>query len=397
MLIKRIFSFFMSLLMSVFGLVSGISDNAKNQIQTVNSVQQLDDNVYMLDFNGDYDIDGLLEQGVSSVTDIVSFVADRSPYDVKDFKIGSDEGGGCSTFEAYTPEGDHTLGRNFDFKEAPCFVLWTHPEGHYASVSVIDTNFMLYGTYIHHYSRLSAIQSLLAPYFCVDGINEKGLAIAVLQIRADATSQIDQTKPDITTTTMIRAVLDTCANVDEAVEFLKSHNMHDSLFCAYHYQIIDKDRSVVAEYINNELHIYEENSTDYSVNGSIYEDDDISYQYVTNYSVTKDIGSYEIEQHGEDRAEAIAQVLKEKNGVLTEAQSMDLLSFVKLNYQHPKYPWKIVALWSAVYNSDKCTLKLAANTDYSKVYTFSVDKPCRVLSTEDISVSEYTLREWNYL
>lgn len=82
---------------------------------------------------------------------------------------------------------------------------------------------------------------------------------------------------------------------------------------------------------------------------------------------------------------------------MTELESMDLLSHVKLNYKHPKYPWNIVALWSAVYNTNRRTLKLAANMDYSKIYTFSVNRPCEVLETEAITESAYSAREWKYL
>ena len=197
---------------------------------------------------------------------------------------------------------------------------------------------------------------------------------------------------------MIRAVLDTCANVDEAVDFISAYNMHDSLFCSYHYQIVDKSgRSVVVEYIDNKLYVYEKNSSKYTTAGSVYENDGIAFQYVTNFSVTEDIGTYRIEQHGEDRAAAIKKTLAEKQGVMTELESMDLLSYVKLNYKHPKYPWNIVALWSAVYNSEKCTLKLAANMDYTKIYTFSVNKPCEVLETQSITDSAYPQGNWEYL
>lgn len=398
MIIKRIVSLILMSIMAIFGPLSIMGQNTLRQIETINSVQQLDENIYLLDYKSDYDIDGLIEQGASSITDLLSFVTSHSVFDEEDFGIGIARGGGCSTFEAYTPDGDHTLARNFDFKTAPCFVLWTHPEGHYESISVIDTNFMLYGSSVNKFGKTNKLQALLAPYCCVDGINEKGLAIAVLQLKADATDQNDSSKNDITTTSMIRAVLDTCATVDEAVEFIEARNMHDSLFCNYHYQIIDASgKSVIVEYIDNKLYVYGESDEKYGVEGSVFEDDDIPYQYATNYSVTKDIGSFNIEQHGEDRAEAIVKVLKEKNGVLTELESMDLLSHVKLNYQHPKYPWRIEALWSSVYNSNKCTLTIAAGMDYSKVYTFSISEPCKVLKTDDVSSSAYPVTEWAYL
>lgn len=367
-------------------------------MRNMHSVQALDENIFLLDFCEDYAIDELLHKGVSSIGDLVKFVLARSPLFARNAKLGTPVGGGCSTFDAFTPAGDHTLGRNFDFKDAPCFVLWTHPKNHYASVSVIDTNFMLYGTGKHRYSPSNSAQTIFAPYCCVDGLNDQGLSIAVLQVKASPTRQSDADKKDITTTAMIRGVLDTCANVDEAVAFLSEYNMHDSLGCLYHYQIIDKSgRSVVAEYVSDRLHVYEKNGDDHPVAGTVYEQDGIAQQYATNFTLTRDIGCAKIEQHGMDRAETIVGVLKEKNGVLTELESMDLLSHVKLNYKHPKYPWRIVALWSAVYNTNQGTLKLAANMDYSHIYTFRVDRPCEVIATESIPHSAYPPKEWEYL
>lgn len=390
---KRIikYSILAVLAIAVIALVPGIVKKAsyfkEHQQKTLDTIQKLDDNIFLIDYKNDYCLDELLEEGVSSTLDLVDFATKKITFGAPVLSLGELDGG-CSTFEARTPDGDHTLARNFDFKNAPCFVLWTHPENAYASIAVVDCNFMLYGTYVNKKNKLNSYQALLAPYCCVDGINEKGLSIAVLQIRAEATEQDDDGKKDITTTAMIRAVLDKCATVDEAVEFLKTVNMHDSLFTRYHYQIIDKEKSVVVEYVGDELNVIDNT-------GEIYADDGIDEQYVTNYYVTIDNKDDEAENHGQDRAAHIVKNLKEKGGVMTELESMDLLSQVKLCYDHPKYPWRIVALWSSVYNSEKCTLKIAANTDYKNIYTFSVNEPLKV-QARDALENTYDI-EWDYL
>ena len=365
---------------------------------TRESAQVLDDNIILLDYKNNYDIDGILKQGVSSIGDLIKFTVRLSSYKESDFTIGTAKGGGCSTFDAFTPDGDHIMGRNFDFRVAPCLVLWTHPEGNYKSISVVDHNFLTYGKKYHKFNQERTAQLLLAPYCCVDGINEKGLSIAVLQIKAKATKQEIPSKLNITTTAMVRAVLDTCADVDEAVELFRKYNMHDSLFCCYHYQLSDRSgRSVFIEYIDNELYVYEKNSDKYGVAGSVYENDGLDLCYAANYSITKDIGSFKVEQHGYDRTDAIKRALTAKKGVMTEMEAMDLLNYVKLDYQHPVYPWRVEALWSAVYNSNKSTLTLAAGKDYSKVYTFAVDEPCKVMKQDGIENSEYPAGNWDYL
>lgn len=359
----------------------------ENQLNTMKSVIRLDHNIYLLDYKNDYCLDELLETGVSNIGALIGYAAKKLTFGANVFKTG-DCDCGCSTFEAHNADGDHLLGRNFDFKEAPCFVLWTHPENAYASVAVVDCNFMVYGDKHNRPKAFNSAQALLAPYCCVDGMNEKGLAIAVLQIRTPATNQQDPGKKDITTTAMIRAVLDKCATVDEAIELIKKYNMHDSLFTCYHYQIVDKEKSVVVEYVNNELHIIDRNT-------ELYENDGLGLQYVTNTYVTRNHGDEKAEEHGFDREKYIFNTLTQKGGVMSELEAMDLLSRVKLCYQHPRYPWKIVALWSSVYNTEKLELKLAANTDYHNIYTFSPTQPNQVLLKEGLE-DEYKI-EWEFL
>lgn len=416
---NKVISFFMALIAFFSALPQNIATFKQNQYKTMTSVEQLDDNIYMLNYQNDYGLDELLEEGCTSVADLVGFAARKMTFGAKVFSLGESDFG-CSTFEAFTPEGEHTLARNFDFKDAPCFVLWTHPDNGYSSVSMVDCNFMLYGTYVNQPKKSNRFQALLAPYCCVDGMNEKGLAIAVLQLKTDPTDQVadlitDPVFPtlpkipgienfpgvsdiyeyfkkdsvDITTTAMIRAVLDKCATIEEAIALVSTFKMHDSLYCSYHYQVTDASgKSVVLEYINNELHVIDYNS-------ELYENDGLDLEYVTNFYVTKNHSDTKVEEHGMDRAQAIHDRLLEKGGVMTELESMDLLNRVKLNYQHPKYPWKITALWSSVYNSNAGTLKLVAGMDYTKIYTFSVNDPYNVLSTESIDTT-YNY-DWDFL
>ena len=377
--------------------IDGIKHSLKNnQLATIRSAIKLSDSIYLLDYQSDYHLPELMSKGVSSIGELMAFAADALTLGLRVFRPGTDEGAGCTTFEAFTPDGNHLLARNFDFRSAPCFVVWTHPDTGYASISVVDNNFMAYGTSLR-FNKLNSYRTLLAPYCCVDGMNEKGLAIAVSQLRAKATNQNAPGKKDITTTAMIRAVLDTCADVDGAIDLIKSYNMHDSLWTNYHYQIVDAHgRSVIVEYIDNVLYIYERGSDEYPVTGSVYEDDGLDRQYTANFSLTKDIGSFEIVQHGEDRAEAVKSVLRAKDGILTEREAMDLLSHVKLNYKHDRYPWSVNALWSAVYNTAEGTMKIAGNMDYKNIFTFRVNEPRRVISRESIENSIYPDTKWSH-
>lgn len=335
-----------------------------NQYQMMKGVTRLDENIYLLDYTCDYDLDGMLEFGASNVGEMLAYLSKTTLFGVNAFKHGSG-GFACSSFNALNERGEHIYGRNFDYKKAPCMVVWTHPEHGYASVAVADCNFMLYGDYNKPVSRANRLQTLMAPYCCMDGINEKGLAIGILELKTKATKQQTGKKP-ISTTVAIRAILDKCATVDEAIELLKSYDMHDAFFCCYHYQITDAaGKSAVIEYVNNEMRlIYPEPMA----NGGH------PCQCITNFFLSEDGDNSK--GFGQDRYEAMTQALAESGGTLSDSEAMELLEKVQLNYRHEKYPWQVTTLWSAVYNSNALTAQIAAGLDYSKVYEFKVDSPC---------------------
>ena len=210
----------------------------------------------------------------------------------------------------------------------------------------------------------------MAPFCCMDGMNEAGLSIGILELKAKATSQ--QTgKTPISTTVLIRAVLDKCSNVEEAIELFRAYDVRDAFFCCYHYQLADASgKSVIIEYVNNEMRLFypEENE------GSL------PYQYAANYFLSDDGDNSK--GFGYERAEAAGETLSKSGGRLSDTQAMQLLESVHLNYKHEKYPWQVITLWSAVYNTGSRTATIAAGLDYDKVYRFSVSQPCTVLTEE---------------
>lgn len=70
----------------------------------------------------------------------------------------------------------------------------------------------------------NSFHTLAAPYLPFDGINEKGVAIALLAV-PEAEVSYSADKVTLSTTTAIRLVLDKAANVDEAIDLLKQYNI----------------------------------------------------------------------------------------------------------------------------------------------------------------------------
>ncbi len=337
---------------------------AKNlTAESLSSIRQLDKNLWTMVYKNPYGLDALLEKGCSSIMDAVLFL--QKEVRLPSLEQNPDHSGfACSTFNAKNHEGQYLFGRNFDYKEAPCMVCWTAPENGYRSVSVIDTTFFIHGTKLHPLAKSKKkYHAMGAPYMAMDGINEKGFAVGVLEIKSKATKQNTGKKP-IITTVAIRAALDKCETVDQAIELFASYDMHDSIFINYHYQFADAyGTSAIIEYVDNKMYVIRQEKKDDCLK-------------LTNYFLTP--GGDNHDGRGMDRFDHIDKTLKAKNGILSEDEAMQLLSEVTLNYQHKLLKHQVITLWSAVYNCNEKSMLLCTGMDYSKKYKFFVDKPGEV-------------------
>lgn len=339
----------------------------KAQEETLATLRQVDDNVWVMNYKCPYGLDAILEKGTKGIMDAVRFLQRevQFPHLLPD---PAKDGFACSTYNAKTPDGEFILGRNFDYKAAPCLVCWTSPENGYKSVSVVDTTFFIRGTKYFPMSKAkNHLRALAAPYTSMDGINEKGFSVAVLEIKSKATKQSTGKTPFITTVA-IRAVLDKCATVDEALELFASYDMQDLLGINYHYQLADaQGNSAIIEYVDNKMVV-------------IRQQPDKENLILTNYFLTP--GGDNHDGRGYDRYEMIETTIKANNGVLTTEQAMQLLSEVTLHYRHKTFKHMVITLWSAVYNCNERSVHLCAGMDYGREYKFYVDKPCEVIKVK---------------
>ena len=70
-------------------------------------------------------------------------------------------------------------------------------------------------------------------------MNEKGLAVAVNMIQDSGTIEQNTDRPDITTTTAVRLLLDQADSVDEALKLLGQYDLHASMGMMVHFAIAD--------------------------------------------------------------------------------------------------------------------------------------------------------------
>ena len=385
-LFSRIVSAFLTFVIGFFASTTGFWSD---QLDSLKSVTKISDHYFLMDYTYDYDLDTLLESNSGNSTTaglllysaaetflqlnpsakrIVSnlgFYGDIDSRSVSKImeKIMDFGGFGCTTFNATTPSGDKLFARNYDYMDSPGLTVWTHPKDGYASVSTVSLYFLGYGGDFLPEDLLTSLLTLIAPYIPVDGMNEKGLSIGVLELETPETfSQTE--KKDITTTAVIRTVLDHAATVAEAVEIFQQYDMHDLLggACTYHYQISDAfGDTAIIEYVNEKATVLRPGRS-----GS---------QIATNFWLSE--GVDDPDGMGQDRYDTVKKKLKKANYQVSEKQAMNILKATHIENED-LHGYICSTLWSVVYNNTKKTFTLCSMYDYDRAYHFSLKEPLKV-------------------
>lgn len=226
-------------------------------IRSAVSVKKLEDGLYSMKYSGDYGLEDFLEQGgKSSDMAVADFVIDRLFHGLVDLDLQG-RPFGCSTLSVSSPEGGRLFGRNFDWGSCTALIVQTQPKEGYASISTVSMDFLNLGLRISE-NAFIRLMSAAAPYAPMDGMNEKGLCVAVLMIEDRPGFDQNTGKPDLTTTIAVRLLLDKAANVEEALLLLGQYDLHASAGMMVHFAIADAaGRSVVVEYIDNKMSVVE--------------------------------------------------------------------------------------------------------------------------------------------
>lgn len=318
-----------------------------NELTTLASFQKLSDRdeahrdgaVYQINFSGDYSFDEFLSQGgASNDAELISFVT-RSitkgiiPMHIKTSSIA------CSAFTADTQSGDRVFGRNYDFSATNTAIVYTDPgEGRHASYSTIDLSFLGLDADKDVETIGQKFLTLAAPYVPLDGINDAGVACGIFmsyQGEGKGTPTDTQTdRPDITSTTLLRLILDYADSVEDAVALAQQYDLHDSASSCFHYMVADSTgRSAILEWVGTDA--------DHDADGAqrqlnvLWNDtdalsDSADWQVVTNFIKTP--GYYDgtsAERKGLDRYEHLTAALRETDGIVADKDAaMDLLASV---------------------------------------------------------------------
>jgi hypothetical protein len=325
-----------------------------NELRSLASLQKVDDYpMYRMTYYGDYGFDGFLKTGAKNDGDIEAYVTKRL---LKGLPIDLGvTGDGCTAFVTHNADGDVIFGRNFDFDYTPSLQVYTDPDNGYASVSTVNLAFAGYTAdkLPAPGISMSGFLTLAAPYLPFDGMNEKGVAIALLAVpEAQPPTDKDVT---LNTTTAIRLVLDKAATADEAVELLKNYNIYFSADVDCHFLIADSSgASVLVEYWDGEM-------------VTTKPDADTDYQIASNFiaynGMNKGEGYDEFERY-----DAVKERIETNGGVLSESDAAALLAEIGVrDGDEDKLQW------SAVYNLTDLDGRIFAHRNTDNVMNFKME------------------------
>ena len=332
------------------------------RIKTMSSIQKITDysdgyNLYRMNVEYDYQLDDIIKRGISDDQSMIDAILAEAlpllPVKIKAPKFG------CTAFTLTDENGQTHMGRNYDFKrDTSAMLVYCTPKNGYKSVAFAAMDNV--SANVPDENLKKKLASLTAPFICLDGMNEKGVSIAVLTLDSTPVHH-DTGKPTIATTLAIRLVLDRAATTQEAVDLLRGYDMFASSGRDYHFYITDASGDGRA--------------VEYDCDSPTRELVDTKIEAITNfYAIYKEKvlpnqknGIY---GHGRERYDAVMEVL-ETQSPYTDATVWEAL---KASSQDPN-PVDITSntQWSINFNNTARTAAIAIRRNWQDVTVYALD------------------------
>ncbi|MDY3080041.1 MAG: linear amide C-N hydrolase [Oscillospiraceae bacterium] len=332
------------------------------RIRTMGSIEKLTDypdgyNLYRMDVKYDYSLDDVINYGIKDNQTMIDAIL-KEALPLLPVKIKAPEFG-CTAFTLTDVDGDVHMGRNYDFRNnTSAMLVYCAPKDGYKSVAFAALDNV--SANVPDESMKKKLASLTAPFICLDGMNEKGVCIAVLTLDSEPVHH-NTGKPIVFTTLAIRLVLDRAATTEEAVELLRGYDMFASSGRDYHFYITDANgdgrvveydceseaRELVATPINavtNFFAIYKEKVLPDQRNG--------------------------IYGHGRERYDAVLNVFEQQEGNYTNAT---VWAALRAASQEPD-PESVTSntQWSIDYNNKKFTAEIVIRRNWNDVTRYDL-------------------------
>lgn len=354
-----VLSSILAVILVIIGIFAAVYASRFKTIATIEAITNYDDglNVYRMDVKYDYSLDDIIDHGITDTQSFIDAIIGESlpllPIKMKapDFS--------CSAFGITTTDGDNIMGRNYDFRyDTSAMLVYCSPEDGYSSVAFAALDNI--SVSVADEGIKSKLACLTAPFICLDGMNEKGVSIAVLTLDSEPTAQ-DTDKPNICTTLAIRLILDRAASTEEAIELLKQYDMVASSGRDYHFYI--NDASGDGRIIEWDCH----SETREMIATPVRTATNFFAIYTDKVTEAPDNGIY---GHGKDRYNKIEAIFEQADGTFTDDTAWDAL---KAASQVPNdKELTSNTQWSIVFNNTDKTLEFVLHRKWGDVVAYDV-------------------------
>lgn len=278
-----------------------------DRCDTVGSVRRISDApAYEIVYHGGYALEKYMSLGASCFDELKRFWRDELLEGHEPDSLLPHRG--CSGFTARTPEGNVLLCHDFDTPNGVPSVLLADNPVTGKTLGLQNMKRVGWGEYddLTKYDTDAAALAVCAPYLIEDGMNSHGFGVVTSSAWGSDTGGL-RGRIGLYGNSFARAMLDTCKDTAEALDFLKRYVITPQE-AQVHFMICDASgRSAVIEYIGGELRLTEPEG---------------------NFLICSNFLMWDNPSHkgkGEDRYLAYERALFDCGGVLTKENAMELL------------------------------------------------------------------------
>ena len=329
-------------------------------LQTMSSIEKItsyDDgyDLYRMEVLYDYDLDRIIDRGIKDdKTMIDAILKEIDPSLSIDVDIPSF---GCTVFRMGDCGNGTMMGRNYDFKyDSSAMLVHCKPKDGYESVGFAGLNNVSAN---HPLDPKEKPVALTSPFICLDGINEKGVSIAILTLDSKPTNQ-NTGKKKIFTTLAVRLVLDRAATTAEAVEILEQYDMMATNGRDYHFCICDPSGDCrVVEY-----------DCDDSLKTVVTPVDAVTNFFIIHMDKVLPNQKNGLYGHGKERYDAAMRVIESDKGRYNEASAWKALIDSSQD-PNPDDPTSNTQ-WSIVYNNMDLTAHIAIRRHWDDKFEYDL-------------------------
>ena len=310
---------------------------------------------------------------------------------------------GCSAFSTYSSDGSFLLCRNYDYRHKDAdgnatglnVMIHLAPEGKLRSIGICDAYWLNPSAYFAGAlddGKTDISNMALAPYVCVDGMNEAGLTASLLVADVkDGESLTNQNtgKQRASHSMLLLYIMDNARNIEEAIAIAKDYDIFsiggndvhmflsqkDGISAVFEWRQYgdDEKQELYVTYTNAVTNFYvgfDDGQDAYRADGSLKEIcakisptcNGYRYGYGHGYHrFNQIISTLERYVQPEGNAKGI------RNSVMDEGQALDILSVAA---QGPGIENTSFTQYSAIYNLETLSVSFWIQRNYEKVYTF---------------------------